>query len=134
MSIELRVAHCPSCGNVFQKNARNLCSSCATVVDEHLLSIERYLMRNRLATTEQTADATSLPLKQIRTWIRKGKIRIFNYPNLSDECDLCATSIRSGNLCYSCMNKIKDDISMTFERERVMRERLRAANSYIVKK
>lgn len=133
MSIELRVAHCPGCGNVFQKNARNLCLSCASVVDEQMLSIERFLLRNRLATTEQTAEATSLPPQQIRSWIRQGRIRIYEYPNLSDQCDLCSTSIRSGNLCYSCTNKIKDDISTTFERERAMRERMRAANSYIAK-
>lgn len=133
MSFELRVAHCTECGKVFQKNTRNLCSTCAAVVDDQMLSIERFLLRNRLATTEETAEATKLRPQQIRSWIRQGKIRIYEYPNLSDQCDLCSDSIRSGNLCYSCTNKIKDDISTTFERERAMRERMRAANSYIAK-
>jgi hypothetical protein len=63
MSIELRVAHCPGCGDVFQKNARNLCSTCASVADEQMLSIERFLLRNRLSTTEQTAQATLSKLR-----------------------------------------------------------------------
>ncbi len=133
MSIELRVAHCPGCGNIFQKNARNLCVSCAAEADEQLLSIERYLLRNRLASTEETASATMLPPEKIRSWIRQGKLRIFEYPNLSDECDLCKEPIRRGHLCTSCSTRINDDITQTIERERVMKERLRAASSYISK-
>ncbi|WP_372663141.1 hypothetical protein [Cohnella sp.] len=133
MPIELRVAHCPGCGNVFQKNARNLCSACSSVADEQMLSIERFLLRNRLATTEQTAEAVSLPPQQIRSWIRQGRIRVYEYPNLTDQCDLCSSSIRSGHLCYSCSNKIKDDITIALERERAMKERLRNASNYIAK-
>lgn len=133
MSIELSVGHCPGCGNVFQKNARNLCLKCSSVFDQQLISVERYLLRNRFATTEQTAEATSLPVSQLRSWIRQGKIRIYEYPNLTDQCDFCSESIRSGNLCYNCSNKIKDDLALVLERERAMKERLRAANNYISK-
>jgi hypothetical protein len=133
MSIELRVAHCPGCGNVFQKNVRNLCVSCSTISDEQMLSIERYLLRNRLASTEETAEATQLPPDRIRSWIRQGKLKLYDYPNLSDQCDLCQASIRRGHLCNPSATRINDDISRTFDRERILKERLRAANSYITK-
>ena len=133
MSIELRIAHCPECGNVFQKNARNLCVSCAAVVDDQLFSIERYLLRNRLASTEEAAKATNLPPERIRSWIRYGKLKVFDYPNLTDQCDLCQAPIRRGHLCSACSTRINDDIERTLERERMMKERLRAANNYIHK-
>ncbi|QMV40356.1 hypothetical protein [Cohnella cholangitidis] len=133
MSNELMVAHCPECGNVFQKNPRNLCASCATIVDQQMQSIERYLLRNRMATTEDLAQATTLSPQRIRAWIRKGKLSIFDYPNMTDQCDLCASPIRRGHLCTPCSTKIKDDIARTLEREQKMKERLRAAHSYIVK-
>ncbi len=134
MSIELRVAPCPCCWNVFKKNPRNLCVSCASTVDDQLLSIERFLLRNRFANTEETAVATKLPPEKIRTWIRQGKLKTFDFPNLSDECDLCHAPIRRGHLCGACTIRINDDLTRTLERERVMKERLRAASSYISKK
>ncbi|RED65826.1 hypothetical protein DFP95_101318 [Cohnella lupini] len=133
MSIELRVAHCPGCGNVFQKNSRNLCASCASVADDQLNTIERFLLRNRFANTDETAAATMLPPEKIRSWIRQGKIKLFDYPNLSDECDLCRAAIRRGHICGACTIRINDDLTRTLERERVMKERLRVANSYISK-
>ncbi|QJD83560.1 hypothetical protein [Cohnella herbarum] len=130
MSKELMVAHCPDCGNVFQKNVRNLCSSCAALLDEQIVTMERYLSRNRFATTEQLSLATNLPVQKIRGWIRKGKLRVFDYPNLADQCDLCSAPIRRGHICPTCSSRINDDIAKTLERERKMKERLIAANSY----
>jgi len=133
MPYELMVGHCPECGNVFQKNARNLCGDCATRLDGQLTAVERFLLRNRFATTEELAEATDLTPSKIRSWIRKGKLAIFDYPNLSDRCDLCAASIRRGHLCSSCSGRINEDIRRTLERERISKERLRAAHSYIHK-
>jgi len=133
MSIELQVAHCPDCGNVFQKNVRNLCTSCMAILDEQMLSLDRYLLRNRFATTEELAAATSVAPQKIRSWIRKGRLKIFDYPNMTDQCDLCLAAIRRGHLCSSCSKRINEDITRTIERERVAKERLRAANSYIHK-
>ncbi|MFC5403089.1 hypothetical protein [Cohnella soli] len=131
MPNELLVAHCPDCGNVFQKNLRNLCFDCSSRMDEQTREMERYLMRNRMATNEQLAEAASISLRKLRSWIRTGRLNIFHYPNLADECDLCSSPIRKGHLCLSCSSKINDDIERVFDRERVQKERLRSANSYI---
>ena len=64
MSFELLVAHCPECGSVFQKNIRNLCTSCSSVVDDQMLAIEKYLLRNRMATTEELADGASTTVQR----------------------------------------------------------------------
>ncbi|MFC5467194.1 hypothetical protein ACFPPD_00565 [Cohnella suwonensis] len=131
MPNELLVAHCPDCGNVFQKNIRNLCSDCAVRMDEQTQAIERYLVRNRMASNEELAAAASISTRKLRNWIRSGRLNVFHYPNLMDECDLCSSPIRKGHLCHSCAGRINDDIERTFERERVQKERLRAASSYI---
>jgi len=133
MPYELMVAHCPECGKVFQKNSRNLCADCAVLLDKQMSAVERFLLHNRFATTEELADATELTPNKIRTWIRKGKLSILNYPNLADRCDLCLAPIRRGHLCVPCSMRINEDIQRTLERDRVSKERLRSAHSYIHK-
>ncbi|CAG5092750.1 Putative flagellar protein [Thermobacillus xylanilyticus] len=44
------------CGKVFQVNLRNLCNECAEIHDRRFEAVDRYLMKNRHATTEQTAE------------------------------------------------------------------------------
>ncbi|MBW5444780.1 hypothetical protein GE107_01715 [Cohnella sp. CFH 77786] len=135
MSIDLlKIAHCPSCGNVFQKNLRNLCADCSSEEDRLFQATERTMLRNRLFSNAEVAEAVSVPPEKIRSWIRSGKLRIADYPNLSDQCDLCKAPIRSGHLCLSCAGRIKGDIARMREQERLEKERLRAANAYISKR
>ncbi|SDX34776.1 hypothetical protein [Paenibacillus sp. CF384] len=121
MAIELNVAHCPNCGRVFQKNLRNLCAACTAEEDGQITSIEQVLRRNRQLTNEQLAEQTSVPVQQIRSYIRKGKLKLFDYPNLSDACDLCSEPTRHGKLCVKCVSKLKDDIMQ--DREKVVQKK-----------
>lgn len=135
MSIDLsKITHCPECGKIFQKSLRNLCGDCSSEEDRLFLMTERTMLRNRHFNNVEVAEAASVPQDKIRSWIRSGKLRIADYPNLADRCDLCKASIRSGHLCLSCSARIKDDLARTLEQERLMKERLRAANIYMSKK
>jgi ribosomal protein L32 len=134
MSLELKVAHCPSCGKVFQKNLRNLCGECSQVEDRSFRSAELILLRHRFFDNEQVSEAAGVPVEKLRGWIRSGKLRLNDYPNLSDQCDSCKASIRTGHICLDCARRIKSDLAHALEQERLMRERLRAANSYMARK
>ncbi|KIL35389.1 hypothetical protein SD71_13825 [Cohnella kolymensis] len=134
MSNELNVANCPRCNAIFQMNSRNLCSNCSAEDDRQLHLIESILKRNRHLTTEEVAAAASVPAERIRSWIRIGRIRLYDYPNLTDTCDMCGGPLRKGKLCASCTTKLENDIARMNEQEQLMKERLRAANNYISKK
>lgn len=132
--MELNIAHCPNCGRVFQKNIRNLCVACSTEEDRIFQSTEQALKRNRSLSVEQLSESVGVPEDKIRGWIRSGKLRLTDYPNLADQCDLCKAPIRTGHLCNPCAKRLKSDIAHSMEQERLMQERLRAANSYISKR
>ncbi len=134
MSLGLRVAQCPGCGSLYQENSRKQCPDCSAVEDAQIESIERQLRRNRFLNNEQVAEITSIPAERIRGWIRKGKIKLYDYPNLADSCDLCGEPTRSGKLCVKCSSRIQSDIVRVFEQERLMKERNRATHSYISKR
>ncbi|MCC3377378.1 hypothetical protein [Cohnella sp. REN36] len=131
MAVDLRIAHCPGCGQVFQKNMRGMCTTCSDAEDAQLAAIERELRRDRKLDTDQVAARTGLRPERIRSWIRKGKIRLHEYPNLTDACDLCAASIRRDKLCTACANRIRSAIQHEYEQERLMKDRRRAANSFL---
>lgn len=133
MSAELKVAHCPHCGRVYQKNLRGMCTSCSAELDAQMIAIEEQLKRNRFLTTEELAERTDIPVMRIRSWIRSGKLMLFDYPNLADACDLCSAPIRKGKLCHHCATRIRTDIQREFEQERLMKERLKAAHAYKIR-
>jgi len=131
--MELKVDHCPGCGNVYQINMRQLCAACQSAEDSQLLAIESQLKLNRRLNNTEVAELTGIRPERIRSWIRKGKIKLYDYPNLADQCDLCAEPIRKGKLCVSCAMRIRSDVEREFERERQQKEKNRV-NSYYFKK
>lgn len=132
MNNELRVAHCPKCGKIYQINMRNLCNDCSTEEDTLLRKIEVSLLRNRHMTNEELAEVSTVPLDRIRVFIRSGKLKLYDYPKLSDVCDRCKGPIRKGTLCLACKTKIEDDITHALEQERLLKERTRQ-NTYIAR-
>ncbi|WP_116192727.1 hypothetical protein [Paenibacillus taihuensis] len=72
--------------------------------------LEQTLRRNRLMTNEQLSNATAINVSRIHTLIRRGKLKLYDYPNLADACDLCESPVRQGKLCVKCMNRLKGDI------------------------
>ena len=127
---ELRVAHCPSCGKVFQINLRILCKDCADKLARQYEAVDRYLIKNRHATTAETAEATGVPAKQIHDWIRQNRISLAAHPNLTDACNMCGGPTRTGVLCIPCAARLKTEIQQMHEEEEKQRARQRAAQSY----
>ena len=117
MSAQLQVEHCPSCGKVYQKNLRNLCSACTQQYDRELTLCFDYLRRDRKADNDRLSGGTGLPPKRIIQFIMDRRLSLYDYPNLCYYCELCRTPIRSEKLCYSCRTRISEDISKMQEEE-----------------
>ncbi|QHT58959.1 hypothetical protein GXP70_02605 [Paenibacillus lycopersici] len=122
MSKELNIAHCPECGNVFQKNLRNLCASCTASEDREIEAIEKALWRDRYLANDQLGEKAAVSVQRIRALIRKGRLKLYEYPNLADACDLCAEPTRQGKLCASCLNRLKGEIEQDREKQKAKRE------------
>ncbi|MBB6635212.1 homeobox domain-containing protein [Cohnella thailandensis] len=131
MPIGSVVAQCPSCGSLYQSTvSRSQCQDCAAREQDQLGILDRQLRRNRYLNNEQLSEQTSIPLRQIKAWIRNGRLKLYDYPNLSDSCDLCSGPIRSGKLCVSCSTRIQTAVAHEYEQDRLMKERTKSAHSY----
>lgn len=82
-----------------------------------LNALEQTLRRSRHLTNEQLSEATSIDVSRIRSLIRRGKLKLYDYPNLADACDLCESPVRQGKLCTKCMSRLKGDIAKDLEQK-----------------
>ncbi|CAM4347155.1 hypothetical protein [Paenibacillus tarimensis] len=130
---ELQVAHCPSCGKVYQKNLRNLCRECSSRLDNQLSAIDRYLAGNRFADTASLSARTGVPVKTIHSFIRSRKLCIQHYPNLTTACESCSGPTREGKLCTSCTKRLTMDIHSMLEQEQALRQRSRDTSSFQIR-
>ncbi|MCZ8520607.1 MULTISPECIES: flagellar protein [Paenibacillus] len=113
----LKVANCPQCGQVYQKNIRELCQDCCRSLDTELSRCEAFLRGNRKATTEELLAGTGVPLKRITAFLKENRLHLASYPALTYPCNSCQAPIRQHHLCCTCRVRIVTDLRVLKEKE-----------------
>ncbi|AZN40182.1 hypothetical protein [Paenibacillus albus] len=85
-------------------------------------TLEQTLRRSRHLTNEQLSEAAAVSVSRIRSLIRRGKLKLYDYPNLADACDLCESPVRQGKLCTKCVSRLKGDIAKDLEQRSQKKE------------
>jgi len=121
------LANCPKCGKVFVKGIRSICPECYQVVEEEYRRVYEFLRKqeNRKSTITETSAATNVSIRQIREFIREGKLTLVDYPNMAYPCDSCGKNyIVQGNICEECRTKFNKELrnSTGFEQKTHNRE------------
>ncbi|WP_281886739.1 flagellar protein [Paenibacillus sp. YYML68] len=119
----LKVANCPKCGKVFQKNMRNLCQPCQQACDNQYEQCHAYLLRHRTASTEEVSEAVNVPAAVIHGLIKENKLPVSYFAGLTFPCESCGSPIRQHKLCACCKSRLDSDIRELKEREAKDRER-----------
>lgn len=67
----------------------------------------------------EVVEATEVEEELIIKFIKTGRLKLAQFPNLGYPCDKCGTIIREGKLCGSCAGDLKKDLQQfTSEEER----------------
>ncbi|OWR31526.1 hypothetical protein CDO73_07325 [Saccharibacillus sp. O23] len=104
----LLVDYCPKCGSIYQKNLRNLCSSCSADMDNSLNRCLDHLWMRPKSTTKDLQKATGVSLGELHAFIKSGRLSSLTYTNLTYPCESCGCDTRSGRLCSSCNGVFKE--------------------------
>ncbi|MBP3040166.1 hypothetical protein J9303_11780 [Bacillaceae bacterium Marseille-Q3522] len=116
------LANCPRCGAVFVKSQfRDLCPDCWREEEEAYETIYHFLRKreNRAATIQQVVKGTGVEESLILKFIRTGRLKITQFPNLGYPCDRCGRIIREGKICKKCAEELRRDLKVAeFEEER----------------
>jgi flagellar operon protein (TIGR03826 family) len=116
------LSNCPKCDAIFVKNQfRDVCQDCWKEEETAYETVYQFIRKreNRTATILQVVEATGVDEDLILKFIRTGKLKLAQFPNLGYPCEKCGVSIREGKVCMSCAVELRKDLQQfTAEEER----------------
>lgn len=119
--------NCPNCGSLFVKtNIRDVCETCYKEEDKAFQTVYTFIRKkeNRTATIIETSEGTGVDEELIIKFIKTGRLKLAQFPNLGYPCQKCSTLIREGNLCGDCTNELRSELSV-FEKEEERKRELK---------
>jgi flagellar operon protein (TIGR03826 family) len=122
-----QIETCPSCGDIYVKNQfRDVCQKCWKEEEQAYDLVSKFMRRreNRAATMLQVVEAVGVEEELLMKFIRTGRLKVTQFPNLGYPCDKCGSIIRSGKLCEPCALEIKKELEQ-HEQQEVFKEELR---------
>lgn len=131
------LANCPKCGDIYVvNNIRDICPKCYKEEEADFEKVYQYIRKkqNRTAQMDEVVEATGVEKSLIYKFIKKGRIKIAQFPNLGYPCAKCGTQIRTGNLCESCLTGIQSDLKQIEKEEERKIEIKNRANTYFTDK
>ncbi|MBM7661596.1 flagellar operon protein (TIGR03826 family) [Bacillus mesophilus] len=121
------LANCPLCDKLFVATPmHDVCPACYKEEQKLFETVYEYIRKkeNRMATLVEVSEATEVEETLVIKWIRTGKLKLAQFPNLGYPCEKCKTIIRQGRVCENCAKGIHADLKqLQNEEERVKREK-----------
>lgn len=117
--------NCPSCGALFVKTKfRDVCDACYKDEEDKFDEVYNFIRKrkNRTATMAQVVEATEVEEILILKFIKTGRLRISQFPNLGYPCDHCGTLVREGRICETCTKKLRKELKSFEKEEQLKRE------------
>lgn len=99
------VFNCPNCNSLFvMTKFRDVCDACYKEEEAQYDKVYAYIRKktNRTASMMQVVMETGVEERLIIKFVRTGKLRISQFPNLGIPCEKCGANIKSGRLCGKC--------------------------------
>jgi flagellar operon protein (TIGR03826 family) len=131
MSLE----NCPNCGSLFIKTKfRDICEGCYREEEKQFEKVYQFLRKreNRMATMAQVVEATGVKESLLMKFIKSGRLKIAQFPNLGYPCDRCGALIREGRLCANCSTDLNKQLEM-LQKEEEMKKRRHVGRIYYTK-
>ncbi|WP_379157225.1 flagellar protein [Paenibacillus sp. sgz5001063] len=107
----MNLGNCSLCGKLFTNNFRDICPSCAKLIDLDYDKCVKYLREMRTASIQDVHEATEVSISRITKFIKEGRISVANNPNIMYPCEVCGILIRENNMCDSCRSRLTREIS-----------------------
>ena len=121
------VTNCPNCEALFMKTKfRDVCDSCYKEEEKLFERVYQFIRKrdNRTASMVQVIEETGVEEELIIKFIRNGRLKLAQFPNLGYKCDRCDSTIREGTLCRSCIHELQSELKV-FERDEQLKKELK---------
>ncbi|MGE7876008.1 TIGR03826 family flagellar region protein [Peribacillus muralis] len=121
------IFNCPSCNSLFvMTKFRDVCDACYKDEEAKYDKVYAYIRKkiNRTASMMQVVKDTGVEEILIIKFVKTGKLRISQFPNLGIPCEKCGTQIKSGRLCDNCGDSLRADLQAFEDEERRLTDNL----------
>ncbi|WP_062199958.1 TIGR03826 family flagellar region protein [Massilibacterium senegalense] len=122
--------NCPRCGQLFLKGFREICPDCYKKEQENFDKVYRFVRKqeNRRASMQDIIDGTGVSEDDISRFIREGRLRVSNMPNLGYKCESCEKTIKSGTICNDCKKQLAKELQTAEELAAIKERQRKEAN------
>lgn len=104
--IFMDVICCEQCGKLFNSMGFfRLCPVCTERDEKDFSMIKEYLSEHPLAKIFDVANDLSIPIKQIKRYLKESRLEIIEQNNRFLLCEDCGKPIRTGRYCDECYRK-----------------------------
>lgn len=120
------LTNCPNCETLFLKSKfRDVCDSCFKEEEKLFEKVYQFIRKkeNRTATMVQVIDATEVDEELIIKFIKSGRLKLMQFPNLGYKCEKCGATIREGRLCVTCSDTLRSQLKV-FQQEEERRKEI----------
>ncbi|QED49609.1 TIGR03826 family flagellar region protein [Cytobacillus dafuensis] len=107
--------NCPNCDSIFVKSQfRDVCEKCWKEEEKAYETVYNFMRKreNRAATMKQVVEATEVEEELILKFVKTGRLKLTQFPNLGYPCDKCGSIIRSGKICDKCTEELRKDLNI----------------------
>lgn len=106
------LANCAQCGRLYAKVIRSVCDVCYKEDEKMFETVYKFVRKkaNREASILEVSEATGVPEKTILRFVKEGRLRASQFPNLTFPCESCGQPIASGRICGDCNNNLRKDL------------------------
>ncbi|WP_445487925.1 TIGR03826 family flagellar region protein [Niallia sp. 03133] len=132
-----KLANCPKCGDLYVvNNLRDICQKCWKQEEGDYETVSQFIRKkqNRTAQMDEVVEATGVERSLIYKFIKKGRIKLAQFPNLGYPCAKCGTEIREGKLCSSCLGELQKGLKSLEAEEERKQELTRRQRTYFSEK
>ena len=127
----MELDNCPNCEAIFVKSAfRDVCEVCAKEEEADFEEVYQFIRKrnNRTASMDQVIEATGVKEERIIKFVKTGRLRLAQFPNLGVPCETCGAPVKDGGrLCASCTDGLRKDLA-EFEQEQQQQRDIEARN------
>lgn len=107
------LSNCKFCGKIFVRTTTSICPTCRKEHEEMFEKVYAYIRKqeNREATVYQVHEETGVDEVLIQDWIKEGRLKTADFPQLGYPCRSCGQPIQTGKFCDSCGKQLHKDLS-----------------------
>lgn len=116
------LTNCPNCNEIFVKSHfRDVCEKCWKEEELAYEKVYKFIRKreNRAATMDQVVEATEVKEELLLKFVKTGRLKLTQFPNLGYPCDKCGAIIKEGKLCDDCTEDLRKELEIhTMEEDR----------------